>query len=44
LQAPAICAVGETSSSRPTVVTLCGIVISAPRMLLSLNTRRRKAG
>ena len=36
--------VGDASSSRPTVVTLCGIVIKAPRMLARLKTARKKAG
>jgi hypothetical protein len=44
LQAPAIRTVGVTSSSRPTVTTLCGMVMSAPRMLVSVKTLRRKAG
>jgi len=44
LQAPEIFTAGETSSSRPTVVTLCGMVISAPAILLSVNTDFRKAG
>src|SRR5438552_4071579 len=38
LHAPAICTVDVTSSSNATVVTLCGIVTSAPRMLVSWNS------
>ena len=44
LQAPAILTVGVASSSSPTVVTLWGIVISAPRMLISVKTDFRKTG
>ena len=44
LHEPAIAAVGNISSSRPTVLTLCGMVISAPRMFDILKTERRKSG
>ena len=44
LHEPAIFTVGVTSSSRPTVVTLCGIVTSAPRMLVSRNSGAQEAG
>jgi hypothetical protein len=44
LQAPATFTVGVTRSSSATVATLCGIVISAPRMLVSVNTARKKGG
>jgi len=37
-------AVGDTSSSKPTVATLCGMVIRAPRILVSVNRERKKAG
>ena len=38
LHDPATFTVVETSSSNATVVTLCGIVISAPRILVSRNS------
>ena len=41
---PAISTVGVTSSASPAVVTLCGMVTSAPRMLVSRNSGRRNAG
>ena len=44
LQAPAMAAVGSTSSSRPMVLTLCGMVIRAPRRLASLKTDFKNAG
>ena len=44
LQAPAINAVGEMTSIKPIVTTLCGMVISAPRIFDNLNTLRKKSG
>ncbi|MCY1373361.1 hypothetical protein D9M69_606320 [compost metagenome] len=44
LQAPATFTVGVTTSTRSTVTTLWGMVMSAPRMLVSLNAARRNAG
>jgi hypothetical protein len=44
LHAPAICTAGDPTSSRPAVLALCGMVISAPRMFSSVNTARRNAG
>ena len=44
LQAPAICAVGESSSTNLQLVTLCGMVISAPRMLVNVKMARSAAG
>ena len=44
LHAPAIRAVVETSSTSPTVVTLCGMVTSAPRILVSFNSRLQNLG
>jgi len=44
LHAPAICTAGDRSSSKVAVLTLCGIVMSAPRMFSSKNTARRNAG
>jgi hypothetical protein len=44
LVAPEIWAVGLISSTSSMVVTLCGIVISAPRMLVSVKTDRKKSG
>jgi hypothetical protein len=38
LAAPAIVAVGESSSTSSQVTTLCGIVTSAPRMFDILNS------
>ena len=44
LAAPAICAVGVISSTSRVVVTLCGIVTRAPRMLVSRNRYLRNSG
>ena len=44
LQEPATLTVVVTSSSKPTVVTLCGMVTRAPRMLVSRNRSGRKVG
>jgi hypothetical protein len=44
LVAPAISAIGLSSSTSSMVVTLCGIVTSAPRMFVSVKTDRKKAG
>ena len=44
LHEPAISTAVLTLSRSATTVTLCGIVISAPRMFVSLNSDRKKAG
>jgi hypothetical protein len=44
LQDPATRTVGVTSSSRSTTLTLCGMVISAPRMFSSVNRLLSTAG
>jgi len=44
LHEPAISTVGVTASTRPTVVTLCGIVTSAPRTLVRRKSARKNAG
>jgi hypothetical protein len=44
LHDPAICTVGVASSSNATVVTLCGIVTSAPRMLVKRNKESNTCG
>ena len=41
LHAPATFTAGEASSSISTTLTLCGMVISAPRMFSSANNPRR---
>jgi hypothetical protein len=43
-QAPAICTVGVTSSTSLVVMTLCGMVIRAPRILVSLNRYLKNSG
>ena len=44
LAAPAICTVGVSSSTSRVVVTLCGMVIRAPRILVSLNRYLKNSG